>query len=190
MSQEAKFLEHDHAELGKLLAEFFTAFSNNEAQRSLAKLDCFWARLAVHIRAEHLHLFPTLLRAFEESPQTIPLQAGLSLPEVRRTISHLQEDHDYFMRELAAAVRQLRELSALARQDKSHILKLEEQVREVSRRLEAHNHLEESQVYQWLGRGLDGSEQKSLSQAIERELENAPARFRHKQTSDEERPCT
>ncbi len=29
------------------------------------KLDIFWARLAMHIRAEHLHLFPVTLKALE-----------------------------------------------------------------------------------------------------------------------------
>ena len=60
-------LAHDHAELGKLLGEVKAALDNKDVARTNASLDLFWARLAIHIRAEHLHVFPALVDAFSRS---------------------------------------------------------------------------------------------------------------------------
>lgn len=82
-------LDHDHRELSKIFDEVFLILTSYPPIRSVGdlppetpaavsidssagtasakelyqKLDLFWARLAVHIRAEHLHMFPALLRA-------------------------------------------------------------------------------------------------------------------------------
>ena len=53
-----------------------------------------WARLAVHIRTEHLHLFPAIARRVNAA---------------ERAIDRLRADHDFFMRELAQAIAILRE---------------------------------------------------------------------------------
>ena len=56
-------------------------------------------RPAVHIRAEHLRLFPAVLSATRDD-------AGL-YAEVESAVAALRRDHDFFMRELAAAVNAL-----------------------------------------------------------------------------------
>ena len=60
-----KLLGHDHSELDELLGAFFAAVEKGDLDQSFDTLDVFWARLAVHIRTEHLHLFPTLIAAVE-----------------------------------------------------------------------------------------------------------------------------
>ncbi len=181
MAEETKatLLAHDHGELDDLLAGFFAALSAGQIEQSFAKLDRFWARLAMHIRAEHLHLFPTLLWALENAPQTKQANSRPSLQKARSTISHLQEDHDYFMRELAATVKQVGKLRVAADKVRSaDLAKVQEQALGVSRRLETHNELEESQVYQWADVLLEPAERVGLNEKMQKELGNLPRRFR------------
>jgi hypothetical protein len=57
-------LASDHDELDELLDKLFASFdASGSVEQIYQKLDLFWARLAVHIRAEHLHLFPLILGA-------------------------------------------------------------------------------------------------------------------------------
>lgn len=51
-------LADDHSEMDALLEEFFDALCCADVELIYQTLDFFWARLAMHIRAEHLHLFP------------------------------------------------------------------------------------------------------------------------------------
>ncbi|MEO6871479.1 MAG: hemerythrin domain-containing protein [Chthoniobacterales bacterium] len=172
-------LAHDHSELDELLAGFFAALSARRLEQSFSQLDRFWARLAMHIRAEHLHLFPTLLRALER-----PLKKGgrgPSLEIARSTISRLQEDHDYFMRELAAAVKQLGALRS--HPSEPGLRAVQEQVGGVSRRLETHNELEESQVYPWADLVLESAEHVVLDERMQKELGNLPPRFKPEERS-------
>ena len=179
----ATLLAHDHSELDELLAGFFSAVTRGEVEQSFAQLDRFWARLAMHIRAEHLHLFPVLLRVLERPPQEKPNDCPPS-QVTRSTISRLQEDHDYFMRELAAAVKQLRELRTSAHGQESNVLlKVQAQVEGVSRRLETHNELEESQVYPLADLLLAPADRISLNERMQRELTDLPARFRSRESS-------
>src|SRR5690242_4134902 len=105
---QSTLLAHDHSELDAALADFVSALADGDAPRSLDALDLFWARLAVHIRAENLHLFPALLRAADAVRGSTP-DASLPQPtEIRNLVAQLREDHDFFMIELAAAVKQLR----------------------------------------------------------------------------------
>ena len=53
----------DHAEVGDLLNEIDAALKSGDATRAFTLLDLAWARLAIHIRAEHLCLFPAILNA-------------------------------------------------------------------------------------------------------------------------------
>lgn len=62
---QSTLLAHDHSELDSTLAGLVSALFEGDAARSLERLDLFWARLAMHIRAENLYLFPALLRAAE-----------------------------------------------------------------------------------------------------------------------------
>jgi hypothetical protein len=56
-------LEDDHESLGQLLTELDADLAKPNIARAFELLDLFWARLAVHIRAENLHLFPALASA-------------------------------------------------------------------------------------------------------------------------------
>src|SRR5262245_25232490 len=59
-------LADDHSAIDGVLTELKTALESNDVENSHTKLDLFWARLAVHIRAEHLHLFPTVIEGVWE----------------------------------------------------------------------------------------------------------------------------
>lgn len=173
---ETTLLAHDHSELDSVLTGLVSALVEGDAARSLERLDLFWARLALHIRAENLHLFPTLLCRAEASRESTRA-AGVPAPEEMQTIvAQLREDHDFFMSELAEAVKQLR---ALCRSDQPGALRgVREKIDAVSRRLDAHNALEESRVYHWAAVLLDPPEQIALNESIRQELENLPSRFR------------
>jgi hypothetical protein len=173
---QSTVLAHDHSELDAALAGLVSALADGDAARSLDALDLFWARLAVHIRAENLHLFPVLLRTAEIRRGSTPI-AGLPEPkEIRHLLAQLRNDHDFFMSELTGAVKQLR---SVCRTDQLEGLgEVREKIDAVSGRLDAHNALEESQVYLWAALLLDSPEQTALNENIRRELENLPPRFR------------
>ena len=153
MSEPRRLLADDHEAVGEVLQQLLTALNNNDVQTSHAKLDLLWARLAVHIRAEHLHLFPAVAaRVSNAGP----------------VIENLRADHDFFMRELAQAIGVLRE---------AKLTSVLETVREVEKRLASHNEIEEKQVYDWVGSVLTDSEQAALATRINAELEKRPPRF-------------
>ena len=140
--------------------------------QSFDTLDVFWARLAVHIRTEHLHLFPTLIAAVERSEQR--KENGSRPPSaqaVRDTIARLREDHDFFMQELAAAITQLRKERGRTGQSRSAVLSdVKEKALAVSRRLQTHNALEESEVYRWAEGLLEDAECIDLKTRMNKEL--------------------
>ena len=155
----AQRLSDDHHAVDEVLKQLLTALNKKDAQASHSKLDLLWARLAVHIRAEHLHLFPAV--ASESS-------------EAQSKIDDLRADHDFFMRELARAISFLRELPA---SDEAKLTAVGDIVREVEKRLATHNEIEENQIYRWAGTILTRSEQTDLAAQINAELENHPPRF-------------
>lgn len=168
-------LVDDHAEVGSLLGEALDAFDRHEAGAALACLDYVWARLAVHIRAEHLRLFPALLAGAEAvgaSPAAAPTAA-----EVRATVERLREDHDFFMRELAAAVNALKELDARGGEAAARLAEVKRRVLTVAARLEEHNRVEEERAYRWPEALCEGAAREALSTELRRELENLPPRF-------------
>jgi hemerythrin-like domain-containing protein len=194
-------LAHDHSELDELLAGFFRALAAGNVAQSFDKLDLFWARLAVHIRAEHLHLFPTLLAALEslgqtkEAPSRLRQGSGVPMPEshgvalaqagrgpsletAQNTIARLRDDHDFFMSELAAAIKYLRQLRESTHHDKSSLVQnVREKIVAVSERLKVHNELEESDVYPLAKVLLTPAECVALNDKMQKELSNVPARF-------------
>jgi Hemerythrin HHE cation binding domain len=95
VDQARQLLSDDHEAVYEVLQQLVTALNKKDVQTSHAKLDLLWARLAVHIRAEHLHLFPAIASKSSEA-QSI--------------IDKLRADHDFFMRKLAQAIGVLREL--------------------------------------------------------------------------------
>jgi phage shock protein A len=163
-------LAHDHSELDAALAGVFSALAAGEAEQSFKSLDSFWARLA------------TLLDASERALRRTGVPAQETVEEI---INRLRADHDFFMSELAAAMKQLRELRRADRHDATPVLaKVREQTLRVRNRLDAHNDLEESQVYHWAELFLDASEQKTLRERLQRELNNLPSRFRVKRPNE------
>jgi hemerythrin superfamily protein len=170
----SEFLAHDHAELGKLLDELCLALQTGEVQEIHQRLDLFWARLAVHIRAEHVVLFPAMLRALREDMRGAP-----SLTEAEKMIEELRTDHDFFMRELARAINLVRGL--LKTSDNEPRSKELETVGaiigSVAERLPAHNQLEEEGVYAWVDSVLNERRQSELAARVQTELERMPPRF-------------
>jgi hemerythrin superfamily protein len=171
----------DHADLGELLAEVRTALEAGDIKRSHARLDLFWARLAMHIRAEHLHLFPAILGALNETPK---VNAGTtpSLSQALDAIEQLRRDHDFFMHELARAIATMRHLltSSDQRFPARDLEDVNAQIIAVAERLATHNALEETHVYLWVKGLLNDEEQAELEMLMHRELGNLPLRFNDK----------
>src|SRR5215216_3084309 len=160
-SEAGERLMHDHAELGDLLNELSAALEANDAARTHSTLDMFWARLAMHIRAEHLHLFPAVSRASNSNDQILPPD------EPENTIAILRDDHDFFMRELSQA-------TAITRNAKDNTA---EQLREVNKKIAAirarlvkHNEIEETGIYLWSNVLLSEAERSELASQVQKEL--------------------
>ena len=175
-SPEAELLIHDHAELGDLLTQLVAALKANDVARSHATLDLFWARLAMHIRAEHLHLFPAISQALKTSSVN---KDAFDPVDPQRLIVDLRDDHNFFMRELTDAIVILRRLldkpKADAAAELADVLKTIDSVRA---RLVKHNQIEEQGVYLWTSSLLTQADQAELVAKVHKELENMPPRFR------------
>ena len=155
-------LLHDHLELGDLLNQLDAALEANDAARTHATLDLFWARLAMHIRAEHLHLFPAISRV-ARPPE-----------ELENTIAILREDHDFFMRELSQAIAITRNIKDNTAEPLEEVTK---KIAAVRARLVKHNEIEETGIYVWSSSLLTEAEQSVLAWLVQKELENLPPRF-------------
>ena len=155
-AQARQLLSDDHEAVHEVLQQLLTALNKKDVQTSHAKLDLLWARLAVHIRAEHLHLFPAIASEFSEA-QSI--------------IDHLRADHDFFMRELAQAIRVIRE------SDEAKWVSVGNAIREIEKRLASHNEIEENHIYNLASTLLSEQAQVELSTRINAELEHRPSRF-------------
>jgi hypothetical protein len=172
-----RILEHDHEQLSELLRDLKVGLQLQDHSHTFALLDLFWARLAVHIRAENLCLFPAILNAPAESFRN---EGVPPIEEARATIDSLRSDHNFFMDELARAVKTFREILAIpqsAQRVTEQLETIRERVDAVARRLESHNVLEEDQVYKWPGIILTTSDLEHLRASLRRELENLPRRF-------------
>ena len=84
------------------------------------------------------------------------------------------------MHELAHAVNTLRELLAApdGKTETERLQGLRQIINVVSKRLEAHNRLEEEQVYRLPAILLESAEQFTLAAHMRREIEDLPPRFR------------
>jgi len=149
MSQAGGRLLDDHDDLHRLLEQLKRALAEMDSEATRSRLDLFWARLAVHIRAEHLRLFPAVKNATSPS-----------------VIAQLREDHDFFMRGLASAIAAVPDLNQVATI-----------VKAVEERLNAHNQLEEKQIYALISSNLSPEEQAQLASQLEEELMKHPPRF-------------
>ena len=159
----AELLTRDHTQLDQLLDDLIRSLTQEDGPEILGRLDWFWARLAMHIRAEHLHLFPQILAAVENEPQQTKL---------REAIAKLRDDHDFFMKSLARAVKLTR-----ASLDHETPVEVRDLILTVRQRLAGHNELEEAGVYGLTKTHLSGEQQQLLFEAMQRELENIPPRF-------------
>lgn len=170
-------MERDHRQLSVLQNNLRSALDEQKLTRAFELLDLFWARLAVHIRAENLCLFPRLLRAFSEEHRCA---SGVpTFDEVKTALETLRSDHNFFMDQLSKAVNTMRDAKS---EDKSHrTITLCEEVRRivaaVSERLSEHDRLEEERVYKWTTSLLNADELDVLRASLKRELENMPPRF-------------
>ena len=171
--QAGRRLARDHAQLDALLKQLQQALKAGDLEASHTRLDLFWARLAVHIRAEHLHLFPRVLSRLSK---TMDQTVGPSPSQAQFIVDALRADHDFFMHELAQAIGTLRDMTNS--DDVAERLKtIRETVLEVEKRLLVHNEIEEKQVYGWSTALFDEQEQMELLTLINHELAHHPPRF-------------
>ena len=173
-----RLLAGDHSELDELLRALDNALAVGDVAAAFARLDLFWARLAMHIRAENLHLFPAILAVLaDETGKSERLTSSLS--EARAGIAQLRSDHDFFMHELAHAVKTLREVIRTPGSNNltSGLQDVRQRLLSVTERLTAHNRLEEESVYRLPAILLGAAAQSALAAHVERELRNLPPRF-------------
>jgi hypothetical protein len=171
-------LRDDHAEAGALFKELDSALGAGDTRRAFALLDLAWARLAVHIRAEHLCLFPAILDALALLPKD-QSEVVVTLDEAQAVVAQLRDDHNFFMNEFSSAIKTMRELLA-APDDQSEAQRLRgvrQKIATISSRLEKHNDLEEAQVYRWPDQILNKAQQTRLMAQLRREIRNLPPRF-------------
>ena len=171
-------LADDHASLDARLDELCAALACADAARSFELLDLVWARLAVHIRAEHVRLFPAVVSALAQPANN--QHNAPTCAEAQQIIARLRRDHDFFMRELAGAMRTMRELKSApdTKIAGAHLRGVSQTVLGLRERLAQHNELEEERVYRWAGALLSADEQAQLIVSLRRELENLPPRFK------------
>jgi hemerythrin superfamily protein len=149
-------LSNDHSEIDRLFSEAFDTLERGEDPFNT--VDRIWARLAVHIRAEHLHLFPMINTAAERHGKLQTIE----------TLSKLRADHNFFMNHFGLLIKDLRAGSSESAKDV---------LEEISRRLKTHNEIEESQIYPLVDEWMSVADAEALQAKISSELDNAPPRF-------------
>jgi hypothetical protein len=160
-------LSDDHEDVDVLLNDAIQKLEAGNAVDGFKALDLFWARLAMHIRAEHLHLLPAILKLSTKEPDH-------SDGEIPRLLELLRRDHDFFMHELADLIKAMRLITPESGRQTMH--ETLERLRTVKNRLAQHNSIEEEKLYP-LHHRLSAADQKTLSQSIGKELDNQPPRF-------------
>lgn len=176
LSESSRRLADDHDALNKLLGQLKDALDRSDVAVSHAKLDLFWAKLAVHIRAEHLHLFPAILENSNGGSMTSPIQKP-SAVEARWAIGRLRADHEFMMHELARLIESMRKLSGSQGSVAQELAAIRSVIVELEKRLVIHNEFEETQIYRWTASVLDSPAQAELARQIDEELTNRPSRF-------------
>jgi hypothetical protein len=177
LSEASQRLADDHVALDEVLSQLQTGLNSGDVAGSHSQLDLFWARLAVHIRAEHLHLFPAVIHGL--SCTSVEQAFSLTLSEAQTSVERLRADHYFFMHELAHAIGILRDL--LKATDRHAVddgmRTVRDAVLEIEKRLVLHNELEENKIYRWATAILNEQEQTDLATQITAELANPPSRF-------------
>lgn len=176
-SEIEDLLGSDHAELDSLLLQTFEALEAGDVPSAYHKLDLFWARLAMHIRGEHLHLFPALLE-LSRNPGTANL-SGENIAGIQELVEELHNDHDFFMRQLLSAIKTMRAAqNRTADNIDGNLQECRELLRAVRDRLAAHNAIEEREAYPMAARFLISQDQKQLVEQLAKEITNLPPRHR------------
>lgn len=171
-------LADDHSKLDKLFEAILVALGKGDYAYAFTTLDYFWARLAMHIRAEHLHLFPALLetgvRKSADNEKRIAKDQS-----VESVIEQLRADHNFFMSELAGVIKTMRLILADDNSDSSldDLAVVKERLGNVRDRLITHNEIEEARVYPLVESSLLPEEAASLRHKMKKELDNVPPRF-------------
>jgi hypothetical protein len=174
----SNLLRDDHAEVGGLFKELDAALGIGDKSRAFALLDLVWVRLAVHIRAEHLCLFPAILNALAGLPQA-QSEAVVTSVEAQDLIARLRDDHNFFMTELSSAVKVMRELQS-GRDDEAEgrgLRDVRQKITAVGSRLNEHNRLEEERLYGLPANLLTAVGLARLLARMRREIKNLPPRF-------------
>ena len=168
-------LEDDHESLGQLLAELDAELAKPNIAPAVELLDLFWAHLAVHIRAENLHLFAALANV---PASLFAGRSGLPTSEGAHTVLlRLRSDHDFFMKELAITIKAARLIAGLKVASPKETKELRQRFTTIAKRLEVHNLLEEEQSYVWPSLLFDDQTLTRLCDRVRHELENLPPRF-------------
>lgn len=177
LREGARVLVYDHAEVDELIRSLLKALEDEDMTLSFERMDLLWARLAVHIRAEHLCLFPSILGALAKSPN----QSSAGAPSAdlaREVLERLRADHDFFMVELAGAVNTARQWFDAGNIPSSEQFgEIKSRVQILCDRLVEHNRVEEEQVYLWPEMLLSTQARREMSACMKREIENLPPRF-------------
>ena len=161
-------LENDHAELDDLVAQTFAALDAADAAKIFENLDFFWARLGMHIRAEHLRLFPAVREIAARSQE---------LAAIPKILDQLREDHDFFMTELARAIKAMRLVFSFGNETETFAV-VRSILEAVVERLKEHNDIEEEQIYTLTtDEFLDDDSAVQLLATVQMELDRYPARF-------------
>src|SRR5688500_12514734 len=128
-------LSDDHRAVNEVLNQLLTALQNKDVGVSYSKLDRLWARLADHVRADTLHLFPAVINRLTASTAAA---AAPDLSEAQSVVAKLRADHDFFMRQLARTIGILRELPRLvdSPDEEAKLAAVRDAVLEVAKRLE------------------------------------------------------
>jgi iron-sulfur cluster repair protein YtfE (RIC family) len=165
-----EIMEADHVELDELLAELIDAIYRDQPDgvSTYRKLDLFWARLAVHIRAEHLVVFPAVL--------DIGKGPGKEHDDIENILQELRDDHDFFIKELARAVKAMRLVPDFGNESETFEV-VRDLVSQVKRRLERHNQIEEEMIYPLAAETDAEHAQLMIRDNALKELENLPRRF-------------
>lgn len=173
-----ELLTQDHNALDHLLQTLTKYFDVSDAATTCARLDLFWARLAMHIRAENLHVFPSILNALDANPDAQE-NSMTNRSELTEALAVLRRDHEFFMLELARAVTRMRD--CVSADQPSGTSKSPSEVSrtigEIAERLNLHNKLEEELIYRLPERLISSTHQQELAANVRRELENLPPRF-------------
>ena len=167
-------LQQDHESLGQLLTKLEHELAHSNVVAAFELLDRFWAGLALHIRAEHLQLFPAL----NNLATTVTGSAsGPRSDDIEDVLARLRADHNFFMTELASAIKTMRALVAGESPEEKSVASVQNRLAVIRQRLKDHNRIEEEQAYKWPELVLSDSEQTALRNRLQHELENLPPRF-------------